>query len=78
MNGLCLNYVQMLNDANGLVPEDFCEDQDDPLRFDKIIKFVQFEHKVYNMCLLDKLKIKPHTKAKICIPLRRMVSMPMV
>lgn len=59
MNGFCWNYVQMSNDVNVFVHEDFCEDQDDPLWFDKKIKVVQVEHKVSSMSWLNKLKIKP-------------------
>jgi hypothetical protein len=69
MNGVCWNYVKMPNDVDGFVPEDIFESQDDPLRFDKKIKFVQAKHKVSNMSWFDKLKIKPHTKARFGIPL---------
>lgn len=78
MNGVCWNYEQMSNDVDGFILEDFCEDQNDPLWFDKRIKFVQAKHKVSNMSWLDKLKTKPNTKAKFGIPLWRMVSMPIM
>jgi hypothetical protein len=68
----------MSNDVDVFVHEDFCENQDDPLYFDKRIKVVQVEHKVFSMSWLNKLKIKPHTKAKFGIPLCIMVSMPIV
>lgn len=61
--------MKMPNDVDGFVPEDIFESQDDPLRFDKKIKFVQAKHKVSNMSWFDKLKIKPHTKARFGIPL---------
>ncbi len=43
----------MSNDANVFVLEDFYENLDDPLQFDKRIKFVQVEDKVFNMSWLD-------------------------
>jgi hypothetical protein len=57
----------MSNDVDVFVLEDFYENQDDPLQFGKRIKFVQVENKVLNMSWVDKLKIKPHTKAKFGI-----------
>jgi hypothetical protein len=61
MNGVCWNYVKISNDVDIFVHKDFCEDQNDPLRFDKKIKAVQVEHKVSIMSWSNKLKIKPHT-----------------
>ncbi len=65
-------------DVDVFVLEDFYENQDDPLQFGKRSKFVQVENKVFNMSWLDKLKIKPHTKAKFGILLCKMVAMPIV
>jgi hypothetical protein len=54
------------------------EVETDPTCFDKWVLSIQVDHKVSNFSWIEKLKTKPSMKAQFCIPLCRMVSMPIV